>query len=128
MVRFFEEIGASIGIGLARIRAEQEVENLAKFPSENPYPVLRIAKDGMIRYANAAGSELLGNWDCKVGTLTPEHWHENILRTLTSGLSEQLEVVCKNRIFSLVMAPVVEKTSGTIDNNWKNWFISARGN
>lgn len=105
-VRFFEETGASIGIGLARIRIEQEVENLAKFPSENPYPVLRIAKDGMVLYANGAGSELLGNWGCKVGEQAPEHWQENISRTLKSGLNENLEATCQDRIFSLTIAPV----------------------
>ncbi|MHC4557041.1 MAG: MEDS domain-containing protein [Planctomycetota bacterium] len=106
MVRLFEEIGASIGIGMARIRAEREVENLAKFPSENPYPVLRIAKDGTILYANTAGSELLVNWSCKVGEQAPGRWQQDILRILKSGLSEDLEVVCKNRIFSLIIAPV----------------------
>ncbi|MCP4609085.1 MAG: PAS domain S-box protein [Planctomycetes bacterium] len=110
MVRFFEEIGASIGIGLARIRAEQEVEDQARFPSENPYPVLRIEKDGMVLYANAAGSELLGNWGRSVGTQAPEHWQKNILRTLESGQNESLEVTCQDRIFSLTIAPV--KDSG----------------
>jgi len=108
MVQFFEKVGATIGIALARTRAEQEVKNLAKFPSENPYPILRIAKDGMIIYANAAGSELIDNWGCKVGEQAPEHWHEHILKILTSGFSEQLEVVCEDRIFSLVITPVVD--------------------
>jgi PAS domain S-box-containing protein len=105
-VSFFEEIGASIGIGLARIKAEKEVENLARFPSENPYPVLRIAEDGTILYANTAGSELLDNWDCKVNEQAPEHWQENILRTLKSGLNEKLEATCRDRFFSLTIAPV----------------------
>jgi signal transduction histidine kinase len=108
IIRFFEEIGASIGIGLARIRVEQEVENLAKFPSESPYPVLRIAKDGMVLYANSAGSDLLENWGCKVGGQAPEHWYKHILKILKSGASKQLEVTCQKRIFSLVMAPVVD--------------------
>jgi signal transduction histidine kinase len=108
MVHFFEEIGASIGIGLARIRAEQEVEDQARFPSENPYPVLRIAKDGMVLYANGAGSELLGNWDRSVGTQAPEHWQENILRTLKSGQNESLEATCRDRMFSLTIAPVAD--------------------
>ncbi len=108
MVHFFEEIGASIGIGLARIRTEQEVENLAKFPSENPYPVLRILKDCTVLYANVAGAELLGNWGCKVGTQAPEHWQENILRTLKSRRSENLEAVCRDRIFSFTIAPVTD--------------------
>jgi signal transduction histidine kinase len=108
IVRFFEEIGASIGIGMARIRAEREIENLAKFPSENPCPVLRIAKDGTVLYANTAGSRLLGNCGCTVGKRAPEHWHQHIRRILESGLSEDIETVCNNRVFSLIMAPVMD--------------------
>ncbi len=108
-VRFFEEIGASIGIGLARIRAEKEVENLARFPSENPYPVMRIAKDGLVLYANTAGAELLVNLGCTVGMQAPEHWYEHVLKILELGESKQLEIVCKkNKIFSMVMAPIVD--------------------
>ncbi|MHC4727826.1 MAG: PAS domain S-box protein, partial [Planctomycetota bacterium] len=108
-VRFFEEIGASIGIGLARIRTEKEVENLARFPSENPYPVMRIAKDGLILYANTASAELLGNLGCTVGMQAPEHWYEHVLKILELGESKQLEIVCKkNRIFSMVIAPIVD--------------------
>jgi len=108
MVRFLEEIGASIGIGMARIKAEQEVENLARFPSENPNPVLRIAKDSTVLYANTAGSELLGNWGCKVGEQAPGHWHQYIVRILESGVSEDHEALCNDRIFSLIMAPVMD--------------------
>jgi PAS domain S-box-containing protein len=108
MIHFLEEIGASIGIGLARIRSEQEVENLAKFPSEDPYPVLRITKDRKVLYANSAGSNLLENWGCKVGELAPEHWHKHILKILETDKSKQLEVACQNRIFSLVMTPITE--------------------
>lgn len=106
MVRFFEEIGASIGIGMARIQAEHEVENIAKFPSENPHPVLRITKDGTVLYANTAGSELLENWGCKVGGPAPEHWRRYVLSIFESGLSKTLEAPCKDRIFSLIMAHI----------------------
>jgi signal transduction histidine kinase len=108
MVRFFEGIGSSIGIALARIRDEEQIENLAKFPSEDPNPVLRIAKDGILLYANAAGSELLRHLGSKAGGQAPEHWGPYILRILQSGLSEELEVVCKDRFFVLLMAPVVD--------------------
>ncbi len=108
MVRFFEGIGASIGIGLARIKAEENIHNLAKFPSENPSPVLRISKEGTALYANAAGSELLKTWGCNIGEQVPEHWHQYVLRILKSGSSEELEASCGDRIFSLIIAPVVE--------------------
>jgi PAS domain S-box-containing protein len=108
MIHFLEKIGVSVGIALARIRAEEDVKNLAKFPSEDPYPVLRIAKDGTILYANSAGSELLEDWGCEVGAEAPEHWCLYILRILRSGWSEELEVACGDRTFSLITAPVVE--------------------
>ncbi|MCJ7578568.1 MAG: PAS domain-containing protein, partial [candidate division Zixibacteria bacterium] len=42
-----------------RKRTEEEIRNLAKFPSENPNPVLRIAKDKTVLYANGAAEAIL---------------------------------------------------------------------
>jgi len=108
MVRFFEGIGASIGIALARIKAEENIHNLAKFPSEDPNPVLRITNDGTVLYANAAGSEFLKSWECNIGEHIPEHWYRYVLRILKSGSNEELEASCGDRVFSLIFAPVVE--------------------
>jgi len=54
-----------------RKQAEEEIKNLARFPAENPYPVLRVAKDGTIVYANTASSSLLEVWQCRVGQPLP---------------------------------------------------------
>ncbi|VVB64893.1 Methyl sulfide methyltransferase-associated sensor [uncultured archaeon] len=43
-------------------QAVKEVESLAKFPGENPNPILRIATDGTIIYANRGSVPLLGLW------------------------------------------------------------------
>ncbi|HDY87203.1 MAG TPA: hypothetical protein ENH82_03690, partial [bacterium] len=52
---------------IERKKAEEEIANLAKFPSENPYPVLRISADGTILYSNKAASPLLKVWKCRQG-------------------------------------------------------------
>ncbi|MHC4664980.1 MAG: PAS domain S-box protein [Planctomycetota bacterium] len=108
MIRFFEGIGDSIGIALARIKAEEDIKNLAKFPSENPYPVLRITKDGRVLYTNSAGFQLLAEWGCGVDERVPKHWYQYISRILTSDQPEELETPCGDRIFALTITPVVD--------------------
>ncbi|MHC4239115.1 MAG: histidine kinase [Planctomycetota bacterium] len=108
MIRFFERIGDSIGIALARIKAEEDIKNLAKFPSENPYPVLRITKDGRVLYTNSAGFQLLADWGSEVDEYVPKHWHQYISRILASDQREELETTCADRIFSLTITPVVD--------------------
>jgi PAS domain S-box-containing protein len=39
-----------------------EVNNLAKFPAENPHPVMRFSTDGKVVYANEAGERMLKFW------------------------------------------------------------------
>ncbi len=108
MIQFFEGIGTSIGIALARIKAEEDIESVARFPSENPYPVLRITKDGPIVYANSAGSALLKDWGCEIGDRAPKHWHQYVARVLASGRPEELEAPCGDSIFSLTITPIVD--------------------
>ena len=90
-------------------QAEVEIASLAKFPSENLNPVLRVAKDGTILYANKASQPLLKGWRCQVNQPLPDDWRKFILDVLSSGLSKDAEIEYENRILSLAFAPVVEK-------------------
>jgi PAS domain S-box-containing protein len=108
MIRFFEGIGTSIGIALARTRAEEEAKNLAKFPSENPFPVLRIAEDGTILYSNAAGLVLLGKWERQVGESAPHDWCQLIGDVLHYNRDKIIKVRDGRRIISFVLAPVAK--------------------
>jgi PAS domain-containing protein len=59
-----------------RKRAEQEIVSLAKFPSENPNPVLRLSREGIILYANAK-RRLWSMWGCVgVGKTAPQFWRD----------------------------------------------------
>ena len=108
MIGFFEGIGASIGIALARAKAEEEAKNLAKFPSENPFPVLRIAKDGTILYSNDAGLTLLSKWERQVGEPAPHDWCQLIGDVLDSNRNKIIEIKPGKRIISFVFAPVAK--------------------
>jgi len=91
-----------------RKKAEEQITKLAKFPAENPNPVLRISGYGTVIYANKASAALLKAWDCRVGESLPDQWQGLVLDALSSGQSQQTEVRCNGRIFSLTFAPVVD--------------------
>ena len=56
-----EQRAAAIGAKPGdRFLADQELADLAHFPSENPNPVLRIVPDGTLLYANEAARAVKG--------------------------------------------------------------------
>ncbi|MBT7080411.1 MAG: PAS domain S-box protein [Chloroflexi bacterium] len=89
-----------------RRRAEQEISRLAKFPSENPNPVLRIDKDGTVIYANDASGILLDTWGYSNTKCVPERTREIITEVLQSGVKSDVEVDCDSSILALTFAPV----------------------
>ena len=92
-----------------RKQAEEEIKDLAKFPSENPNPVLRVEKNGTILFANNAGSIFLDYWGTQAGQSIPEEWHKHVKYVLRSGTSNNFEIECNNRIFSLSITRVGEE-------------------
>lgn len=91
-----------------RKQSEQLIENLAKFPAENPNPVLRIDGEGVVLFSNSAGLQVLAHWGCSVGQQAPPHWHQYIMRILKAGDNQELETECGDKIFSLLISPSVD--------------------
>jgi len=91
-----------------RRRAEEQIRGLARFPAENPSPVLRVSREGSLLYANEASLPLLEAWRCGVGQAIPERWRGVVGEVLGSGRGQASEVGCAGRTFSLTFAPVPE--------------------
>ncbi len=89
-------------------QAETQTSDLEKFPEENPYPVLRVTKEGRLLYANQASTTLLENWHCIEGQHLPQLWRQHILAVLSSGVPAEKELTIGERTFSLFLAPLVE--------------------
>ena len=56
----------------ARVAAEARAESLARFPEENPDPVLRLSAGGAVVWANSASRELLAQLGAGAGAVPAE--------------------------------------------------------
>ena len=91
-----------------RNRAGEEIKSLAKFPAENPNPIMRITKDGEIIYANEGSSPLRKTWECKDDCFLPDELRDQISHIFKSGTSEEVEVNCDEQVFSILFSPIAD--------------------
>ncbi|MFH1191699.1 MAG: PAS domain S-box protein [Candidatus Omnitrophota bacterium] len=87
---------------------DQEIESLAKFPSEDPNPVMRITRDGKLFFVNLAGLEQLKSWILEVGQLAPDLLRDWASRVLESGLAQNFDIEYGEKIYSFHVVPVLK--------------------
>jgi PAS domain S-box-containing protein len=86
-------------------QADGEIALLAKFPSENPNPVLRIARDGILLYANEAALVLLADWKLELGKTAPEALKSPTGEVFETQTAKTVEITNRGRTFSFAIAP-----------------------
>jgi len=84
------------------------VEHLARFPAENPHPVLRVRADGTILYANPASRPLLDCWHRTVGEAVPDDILSKVHQVLGEGQFCDTEATYGETSYSLTLAPVTD--------------------
>jgi PAS domain S-box-containing protein len=88
----------------AHKRADAQIENLAKFPSENPNPVLRVNNADILLFANQASQPLLEESHAVVGERLPAAWQAFIKDARQKNTTA--EVLFGDRIFSFDIYPI----------------------
>lgn len=90
--------------------SEQQARIITKFPSENPNPILRISKDGVVLYSNEPGKIILDAWSCdeKQCLCLPERVSKLMKIVLSSGKPAAFDIEHRNRAFSITLAPVID--------------------
>lgn len=96
---------ARIAVEMQHKKAREEIQDLIKFPNENPSPVLRVNTEGKILYANKGSAKLLARWGCQVGSSIPQEIFHQCKRSLAAGSSLEFDVSCDERKYSLILAP-----------------------
>lgn len=88
-------------------QAQKEIAALAKFPDENPNPVLRVSVEGVILYCNRGAEPLMDAWGVRINDCIPYKWYDIVLDAAASRQTRQGLVQCLSRTYSLTFAPVL---------------------
>lgn len=85
------------------------ITDLAKFPEEDPFPVLRLTGEGVVLYSNEASKEFLKAWQCHINSKIPSQWVRMVSEAYSSGTRKTLESQCGDRMLWLNIVPIVEQ-------------------
>ena len=107
MLAMFAGIGSQIGQFIERKRAEAKVEAASLLPQENPAPVVRVTRDGVVTYGNPASAPVLAAWNIAVGEPAPEHIAAKIREVFARATREATELTIADRTYSVQMAPII---------------------
>jgi PAS domain S-box-containing protein len=86
--------------------AHERAAWLARFPEENPNPVVRVSADGRVLYRNPATVEMPG-WSCELGQPLPDRLLPLVERAMAQGGEAQDEVELGEKFYSVSVAPIV---------------------
>jgi transcriptional regulator with GAF, ATPase, and Fis domain len=82
------------------------INSLNKFPDENPNPVMRLSKQGLVLYGNNASEVLLDSW----GQRGSDFIHGRALRMLYRAVEDVSPIVddfeCQDRVYTVTFMPI----------------------
>jgi len=91
-----------------RKRMEEEIKSLARFPSENPNPILRLDRRGTVLAANEASKALLQDWGSGIGQVAPKSWRDLATDALSTGQSRNIDIEFGGKSYTFLVKPVME--------------------
>ncbi len=85
---------------------DTQINLLKRFPQENPNPVIRISREGLITDVNPAGEIICKYWDKKRGEILPIKWKNKIIKVFETEISEEIELKIDDKLFNLYIQPI----------------------
>ena len=118
----FRTVAVTFGAAIRRKRMEEsllreqaaveekakQIQDLARFPSEDPWPVMRILADGKMAYANRAARGLLVQWNIGQGSLVPDAWKTLVSEVMVNDKPKSTDTEIDGRTYSLLLVPIVQ--------------------
>lgn len=87
-------------------RAEEAIRDTALFPHQNPSPVLRASRDGILLFANPSADALLADWKSGVGRKIPAPVGQAVADAIALGAPREFDSRSGGRDYSFLIAPV----------------------
>ena len=89
-------------------QAGETIRSLARFPSENPNPILRISRNGNLIYANKAAFLLMAEWKLKLDKPAPQVIRNPALEVFETQKTLVIEIPCGEHVFSISINPALK--------------------
>jgi GAF domain-containing protein len=89
-----------------RRRDEEELREAALFAEQNPSPVLRVRRGGLLLFGNSAAVPVLAASPCAVGEQAPEAMRSVVDEAIAHGERRELDIRCGDREISFDVSPV----------------------
>jgi hypothetical protein len=86
------------------LEAHERAAWLARFPEENPSPVVRVSLEGIVLYINPVAAELPG-WVCDVGRPLPDALFELFRQTVEGRQGKRPDIDLGGRFYTIVITP-----------------------
>ena len=80
--------------------ATKKISDLAKFPAENPNPIMRVARDYTLLYANETSRWVLKQWRISTGQKLPDGISELIEKKLQTKTVAEIEFVVRDTSYT----------------------------
>lgn len=93
---------------------KKNIENLAKYPSQNPHPVIKTDCHNNILYANPSSEHLLKIWNTKTKEKLPEFWNPIISSVLKNREPVEKEIIIKDFIYRFSITPIPKEKGAFI--------------
>jgi|GEM_PF-2143313 len=98
----------SIDLNKKNLEYINKINNIARFPAENPNPILRINKDGIILFANPASQILSQQLNTEIGSNVPDFIKRLIDYAIENNIKYESDIVLNEHIYNAYIVPFVD--------------------
>ncbi len=88
--------------------AEKEIAGLAKFPSEDPNPILRVLPDGLILYGNEGSKRLWKDLGLESGRFLSGRLMEMVAESMRTKTNIRKDIATSRAVYSFTVVPLPE--------------------